>query len=260
MIIDCHTHISDGSISLEETEPSETEDVVQLRIVLGDYGSTSEPVNSELEQFLKKNSDKAIGFAYCDPTKDSLEQIKKINENEKFKGLVVYCSECGFHPAHTKAMQLYEKAEEMNLPVFFHNNYRLSQNAVLDFAQPYLLDEVSRNFPDLKIIIGSMGYPFVDQTIAMLAKHPNVYADLTINMKCIWQVYNTISKSYENGVIDKLLFGSGFPDGNPQECIETLLGFNKLFADTNLPNVPRGKMRNIIERDSLKLLEIAMES
>ena len=56
--------------------------------------------------------------------------------------------------------------------------------------------------------------------------------------------------------MNKLLFGSGFPYGNAGECIETLLGFNKLLADTNLPTVRRGDIRNIIERDTLELLGI----
>jgi hypothetical protein len=56
------------------------------------------------------------------------------------------------------------------------------------------------------------------------------------------------------------LFGSGFPLGNAGECIETLLGFNMLLADTNLPTVPRGSIQNIIERDTLALLGIKEQS
>jgi hypothetical protein len=62
--------------------------------------------------------------------------------------------------------------------------------------------------------------------------------------------------AHENGVMDKLLFGSGFPSGNAGQCIEALLGFNMLLADTNLPTVPRGSIRSIIERDTLELLGI----
>ena len=90
----------------------------------------------------------------------------------------------------------------------------------------------------------------------MMAKHKNVYADLTINPSRIWQVYNMVTAAYECGIMDKLLFGSGYPHGNADQCIETLLGFNKLLADTNLPTVPRGNIRNIIERDTLKVLGI----
>ena len=75
-----------------------------------------------------------------------------------------------------------------------------------------------------------------------------------------WQTYNIVVAAYEHGVMDKLLFGSGFPSASAGECIETLLGFNMLLADTNLPTVPRVNMRNIIERDTLELLGIKDKS
>jgi predicted TIM-barrel fold metal-dependent hydrolase len=153
-------------------------------------------------------------------------------------------------------MRFYESAQELGLPVFFHNGGPLKSEAILDYAQPYLLDEVAREFSALKIIIGTMGIPFVEQTLSMVAKHKNVYADLTIRPSNIWQVYNMVAAAHECGVMDKLLFGSGFPFSKAGECMETLLGFNKLLADTNLPTVPRGNIRNIIERDTLELLGI----
>lgn len=140
------------------------------------------------------------------------------------------------------------------MPVFFHNGGPQGPEGVLNYTQPYLLDEVAREFADLKIVIGSMGIPFVEQTLSMVTKHKNVYADLTIKPASVWRIYNVVVAAHEYGVMEKLLFGSGFPFGNPGECIETLLGFNKLLSDTNLPTVPRGSIRNIIERDTLELL------
>ena len=90
----------------------------------------------------------------------------------------------------------------------------------------------------------------------VVARHKNVYADLTIRPSSVWQTYNMVVAAYENGIMDKLLFGSGYPAGNAGQCIETLLGFNMLLADTNLPTVPRGSIRNIIERDTLGVLGI----
>jgi hypothetical protein len=58
--------------------------------------------------------------------------------------------------------------------------------------------------------------------------------------------------------MNKLLFGSGFPHGRATECIETLLGFNKLLADTDLPSVPRSDIKDVIERNTLKTLGIQM--
>ena len=56
--------------------------------------------------------------------------------------------------------------------------------------------------------------------------------------------------------MDKLLFGSAFPAAKAEDCMESLLGFNKLFAGANLPMVPRSIMQGVIERDTLKLLGI----
>ncbi|MCU0915962.1 MAG: amidohydrolase family protein, partial [Planctomycetes bacterium] len=194
-----------------------------------------------------------------DPTQDRLtdRSLVSLADKQGFKGLVLYCAINGFHPAHSHAMRLYEAAREAGLPIFFHNcSHDLDAKAVLEYAQPYLLDEVARAFPNVKIVIGNMGVPFVEQTLAMVAKHENVFADLTIRPRKVWQTYNIVVAAYEQGVMDKLLFGSGSPLGNADQCIETLLGFNMLLADTKLPTVPRGSIRNVIERDTLDLLGI----
>jgi predicted TIM-barrel fold metal-dependent hydrolase len=197
------------------------------------------------------------GFAVVSPTEDKTceDSLADIRNEMGLKGAVLYCSAVGMHPANSKAMRFYESAQEFGLPVFFHNSDVPSeQSTIIEYAQPILLDEVAREFPSLKIIIGSMGVPFVEQTLLMLAKHNNVFADLTINPKNIWQTYNTVIAAYEYGVMDKLLFGSGFPAGKAGDCIETLLGFNMLLADTKLPMVPRSNIRSVVERDTLELL------
>jgi len=145
------------------------------------------------------------------------------------RGIVLYCPEGNFHPAHSRAIQLYEQCQELDLVVFFHNCPPFSPGAVLDYARPWLLDEVARTFPALRIIVGRMGLPFMEQTQCLLAKHENVYADLTITPQKIWQVYNMVLMAYEAGVMDKLLFGSGYPYAMPGTCIEILLVLIKCF-------------------------------
>ena len=259
MIVDCHTHIT-TSVADEAgaSEYLQAAGTVDVSIVLAEAKGESEEVNKELSEYVGKYKEKLIGFAVVDPINDKIgtKTISSIPEKLGLKGAVLYCASCDFHPVHSRAMRFYEAAEEIGLPVFFHNEDALMDEAVLNHAQPFLLDEVARTFPELKIIIGTMGVPFVDQTLAVIGKHKNVYADLTIQPKKVWQVYNMVVSAHENGVMDKLLFGSGFPYGNAGECIETLLGFNKLLGDTNLPTVRRGDIRNIIERDTLELLGI----
>jgi len=237
-------------------------EAVDVCIVLATPDGPSDELNKKLSQYVNRHGTKMVGFATVEPGKDKigLNNLKAIQEKSGLKGVVLHCSACGFHPAHSSAMRFYESAQELALPVFFHNSGdALRADAVMEYAQPYLLDEIAREFTELKIIIGSMGVPFIEQTLSMVARHKNVYADLTIRPKSVWQTYNMVVAAYERGVMDKLLFGSGFPSGNPGECMETLLGFNMLLADTNLPTVPRGSIRNIIERDTFRLLGINHE-
>lgn len=259
MIVDCHTHkpnsVADKAGASEHLQATGTVDV---SIVLAEAKGENEDVNKKLSEYVGRYKEKFIGFAVVDPVNDKIgvKSISAIPEKLGLKGAVFYCAGCGFHPTHSRAMRFYDTAQEIGLPVFFHNENALKGEAVLNYTQPFLLDEVARTFPELKIVIGTMGVPFVDQTLAVIGKHKNVYADLTIQPNKVWQVYNMVVSAHENGVMNKLLFGSGFPYGNAGECIETLLGFNKLLADTNLPTVRRGDIRNIIERNTLELLGI----
>ncbi len=263
MIVDCHTHINCAGDDVEISEHLAASETVDACIVLATADGPSEGVNKGLAEYVNKRKEKMVGFAVVEPIKDkiSVKNLKAIKDKLGLKGVVLHCSAYGLHPAHSRAMRFYESAQELGLPVFFHNgDCTLRADSILDYAQPYLLDEVAREFGALKIIIGNMGMPFIEQTLLVVGKHENVYADLTIRPNNVWQTYNTVVAAYERGVMDKLLFGSGFPLGNAGDCIETLLGFNMLLADTNLPTVPRGSIRNIIERDTLELLGIRDKS
>ncbi len=243
--------------NLDISEHLEAAGVVDKCIVLATPDAPADKINAELSEYTRKYEDKMLGFAFVDPLPAAftVRNLKAVTEKLGLKGIVLYCAETGFHPAHSRAMQLYDSAQQLNLPIFFHNT-PLGPEGILEFAQPLFLDEIARTFPGLKIIIGSMGLPFTEQTICLLQKHESVYADLSIKPGNIWQVYNLVVSAHEQGVLDKLLFGSAFPLSRPQQCMETLLGFNKLVPGASLPSVPRGRLQGIIERDTLDLLAI----
>jgi uncharacterized protein len=261
MIVDCHTHIR----SLDEADIAEhlaAAETVGACVVLATLGEARDQINKDLADYVGAHRDRLVGFGVLNPIEDSINDanLVALTEKQGLAGLVLYCSMSGFHPAHSRAMRFYAAVQEAGLPIFFHNgSHSLRAEAVLEYTQPYLLDEVARAFPDLKLIIGNMGVPFVEQTLSMVAKHEHVFADLTIRPSKVWQTYNIVVAAHERGVMDKLLFGSGFPLSSADECIETLLGFNMLLSDMKLPTVPRGSIRNVIERDSLELLGIEHE-
>jgi uncharacterized protein len=259
MIIDCHTHIKRRSEQNDTAAHLEACEKVDYCIVLAEGDQESLQVNRQLAEYVKKYK-KMIGFAVVNPLDNKItnKDITSMTKALGLKGIVLYCPYHKFHPAHSRAMRLYEVAEELKLPLFFHNAGPFEAESVLDFARPYLLDEIARKFPSLKIVVGKVGVPFIKETFCLLAKHENIYTDLSVSPNKVWEVYNIVTSAYEAGVMDKLLFGSGYPLADPGQCIEALLGFNKLVMEANLPTVPREKIRNIVERESLSVLGISL--
>lgn len=255
MIIDCHTHLGCPGHPVAADEHQQAMQDVDGCFVLAPLEEDRGRANQILSDYVKQHSNR-VGFAVLNPVEDRIQKkdIKSLTVDAGLKGIVLYCSQMHIHPAHSRALRLYEQCQNLGLIVFFHNGPPLSPNAFLEYSQPVLLDEIARTFPGMKMIVGRMGVPFIEQTTCLLAKHENVFSDLTITPQKMWHVYNLVLTAYESGVMDKLLFGSGYPYAKPDVCIETLLGFNKLLSDANLPQVPREKLRSVVERDTLSLM------
>ncbi len=214
--------------------------------------------NRYVSDYVNKNPQKLIGFAGIDPTEPgSAQEVKIAKEDLRLRGITLSPANQDFHPSDTRAMQVYEEAERLGMPILIHPSGQFTEESKLEYARPYLLDEVARTFPKLRLIIAQLGQPWVDQTVCLLGKHPNVFADVSGLLSRPWQAYNALVTCHQAGVIDKLLFGSDFPYTNAEECIESLYSINQLAQGTNLPVVPREALRGIVERDAIHLLGLA---
>lgn len=211
--------------------------------------------NRFVAEYCSRDPDKLIGFAGIDPTEPTaLAEMRFAKSDLRLRGITMSPANQDFHPCDTRAMKVYAEAERLGMPVLFHPPGQFTEGGKLEYARPYLLDEVARTFPGLRIIIAQMGQPWIDETIVLLGKHPNVYADVSGLLARPWQAYNALVSANQYGVIDKLLFGSDFPYTSATECIETLYSLNQIAQGTNLPLVPRESLRGIVERDAISLL------
>lgn len=160
----------------------------------------------------------------------------------------------GFHPADTRAMRVFDRAEANQLPVLIGWSGPAPASARLEYARPYLLDEVARAFPRLSIVIGGFGAPFLQETLALLAKHDRVFTHTASVAARPWELLQSLELCRDHGVDRKVLFASGFPFDTPTRAIEAIYGVNAMVHATNLPRVARSVLREIVERDSMSLL------
>jgi hypothetical protein len=213
----------------------------------------AEVPNTLIATYVGERPDRRIGFAGIDPMDpDCLTRVSEL-PSMRLSGIVVSPADQAFHPCHSRAMKVYELCQSMNLPVLVETG-RFSRDSMMEYAPPYLLDEVARSFPQLKMLIGQTGFPFVDQTLALVGKHRNVYAAISGLVSRPWQLYNALLQAHLMDVTDRLLLGSDFPFLSPQRAIEAIYSINQFTLGTSLPSVPREKLRAIVERDALACL------
>lgn len=277
MIVDVHTHIWD---SPDQFGPDATE-----RIRRGDYEPWNRPdastdahreamgrvdyciihgfssrrlgANIGIEQVaanVATGDGTVLGFAGIDPmAPDYLDDLERAAD-AGLVGVTISPAAQGYHPSHTRAEALYERCAAMGFPIMVHPGAQFSVESMMSFAQPHLLDEVARQFPNLRLIIAQVGHPWVDSTLALIGKHANVWADVSDLVLRPWSLYNTLLAAQQLGVIDRLLIGSDFPFCTPELAITTIYSINTFTQGTNLPGVPREHLRAMVERDALACL------
>ena len=280
MIIDCHTRLwSDPKQLGQETAArlaqGETSNWVEdcgdaaahgramscidVALVLGHRADlTGAYVPNELiAEFVSRDPDRRVGIAGIDPMSESSKQDLEIAQRLGLSGICVSPALAGFHPTHSSAMKIYDYCCQEKLPVIVTMPNPIPASAILEFARPVHWDEVARTFPELRIVFTQMGYPWIDEMLVLAGKHQHVYAEVSGIATRPWQVYNALSTASSLGVIDRLLFGSGFPTSSPQQAIESLYSVNISVKGTPLPPVPRSRVKGIIERNALELLQIS---
>ncbi len=215
--------------------------------------------NEFIAEFVAKDVRRRVGVAGIDPMNaDAFDQIESA-VGLGLVGVAVSPACQGFHPSHSMAMRVYERCDELGLPLFVTLEEPLTAKVMLEFARPAAWDEVARALPTLPIVISQLGHPWVDETLLLLGKHPNVFADISGLASRPWQLYNALLSASSFGVMDKLLFGSGFPSDSPAKAIEAVYSINTYSHGTQLPSIPRSLIRGIVERDSLACLGIDSE-
>jgi hypothetical protein len=211
--------------------------------------------NQYVADYVNRFPQKLIGFAGIDPTeRGAVEEVRAVRNDLHLRGITVSPANQDFHPSDSRAMRVYAEAEKLGMPVLVHPGGQFTEQSKLEFGRPYLLDEIGRTFPGLRLVVAQLGQPWVEETICMLGKHQNFFADVSGLLRRPWQAYNALVLAHQYGVIDKLLFGSDFPYTSVNTCIESLYSINQFAQGTNLPVVPREALRGIVERDALGLL------
>lgn len=214
--------------------------------------------NDTVADYVKTDPEKLIGFAAVDPTEQgALKELKRAVEELGLRGLKMSPIYQGWHPSDERAEPLFQYAEERGLPIMLHQGATFPRKAPLKYAHPVLLEDVAIRHPDLKMIIAHMGHPWEADTIVLIRKQPNLFADISGLFYRPWQAYNSLRLAVEYGVTHKLLFGTDYPIVGFDETVEGLRRVVRMSEEMRLPSLPEELPDDILHRDTLTLLGLA---
>jgi hypothetical protein len=184
--------------------------------------------NDKVAEFVKQNPKRFMGMAAVDPHK-GMAAVREVERAVKELDMKCLCLEPWLHKLRSNDKlyyPIYAKCVELDVPVWIHTSINYVPQLTMDFGRPIYLDEVAGHFPELKIIAGHGGWPWVNEMMAFLWRHPNAYTDISgIRPKYLalpgtgWETL----LQYGNTLLqDKVLFGTAWPAQQFKESIEAV--------------------------------------
>lgn len=186
---------------------------------------------AKLHEYVLGHPGRLLATAGVDPHKGmvAVRELEEAVRTFGFKAANLNPFELELHANDKKFYPIYTKCVELDIPVLLHTAFNLTRTISLDFGRPIYLDEVAKDFPELKIVAVHGGWPWVLEMVAVCWKYPNVYIEISGTMPKYIMTPNTGWDSllvYGNGLLqDRVLWGSNWPMIEPRESIEWIRKF-----------------------------------
>jgi len=193
-----------------------------------------------------------------DPLRDVYESVQEIDRCGRelgMKACKLYPTYDHFDPRDRRLEPIYEKLVELDMTMQVHMGWTPCCNAPMKFQQPHLLDDVAQRFPNLRIVVAHMGWPWTEECMALVAKWENVHADIAY-----WgwlgprKVFNELKLFGRLCGYEKLVYGSenAFTMFSP----DMMRNLNKQAAIVNDDPIPDAEMEKILWKNAARLWKI----
>lgn len=211
-------------------------------------------------QYVSQAPHRLIGFLSVDPTESNWrDELKEGHQTLKLKGIKLLPMYAGFLPNSEELDPLWQYATDHGLPVLLHTGTTFVSQAPLECTLPRHLDDVAIRFPKVRIVMAHLGHPYEHECIAVIRKHPNVFADISALHYRPFQLYQSLMLVQEYGVWHKLLFGTDYPFTDVRSTINGLRSLNDMVNGTNLPRLDETQIESLVYRDGLSALGLKAE-
>ena len=297
MYIDSHMHLIDSKCfdkptydRLGQTIPKDT-DIDQLVKWMKDAGvehcvcmaqDMHKVWNSEfgeiaVERAYAKYPDFFIPFCSVEPI-DSAGRFNEKNydyvvrriRDEKWRGLLMTPPYGQFHANDRALYPFYEFINKQGVVMQYHHSAAGGPTVLAHtkYVQMQDLNDVTFDFPDMKIVVEHIGYPFSEYLFTMMINDENLWTDLAMLYKRpLWMTWNMVMAK-EMGVLDRVMFASDFVAANndlfgpnPTEDIKAWAdlvenGMNKICKQSGWPTFTEEEIHGIVHDNAARLYNL----
>jgi uncharacterized protein len=279
VIVDVHTHVGEYPDHISEQFASEAREAwkeatlggsldghhrdaladVDAAIVLAFNAPAAGFVvpNDYVASYVARDPSRLLGFGSVDPShRGAIDELERMKHELRLVGCKMGPIYQNVDPLGRNFLSICEALQRLELPMLIHQGTTFARSGSLLYARPILIDEIALRYPQLKIVIAHVGHPWVEDAIAVVRRHPFVFADVSALVTRPWQLYQTLVSAIEYRVDHKLLFGTDFPFFSASQTIDGLRAIAGNAFGTGMPVVDEQIVEDIIHRPSLQLLGI----
>ncbi|MEU6265194.1 amidohydrolase family protein [Saccharopolyspora shandongensis] len=142
-------------------------------------GVTRAENNEATARVLRECPGQFIGLSYVSPL-DGMRAVRELERSVREDGLAGFAVSSlynGIPASDRRYYPLYAKCVELDIPVRIYTAMNYANDRAYDLGHPRHLDPVAVDFPELRIVAGLGGWPWVNEMTALLRRHPNLYCD-----------------------------------------------------------------------------------
>jgi len=195
---------------------------IDYGMALGEPDITIEELNHKYRDMAGKHTGRLIWFAGIDPRRENAADLLLELIGEGASGLKLQQA-CGFYPTDKETYRLMQIMSERGLPVLFHCSHMIPPFKS-KYCEPRYIDELSIDFPKLKIIAGHLGTAMAYRDwIPILKTRSNVFGDISLWQEEAKRDFGKFCLAVRDLLdqvgYEKVLFGSDTPASRGQMSV-----------------------------------------
>ncbi len=135
--------------------------------------------NAATAAIVRHDPDRFIGMAYISPFDGmpGVRELERLVRDEGLSALSVGSLYEAIPPDDRRFYPLYAKCVELGIPVRIYTSMSYANDRPYDVGHPRHLDQICCDLPELRVVAGLAGWPWVNDMVGLLRRHPNLYCD-----------------------------------------------------------------------------------